>query len=241
MRTTLSATKTPTLAPDASVGLHALLIERDRDRQARRRRQKRGLDILASLLLLTLLAPLMATIALLIRIFDGGPVLYGSERMRTPQAGFYLWKFRTMAGEGALQPSGGANAGRITPLGRVLRRTRLDELPQLWNILRGDMSLVGPRPPLREYVNRFPALYARVLSVPPGLTGLATLKFHRHEAALLAGAKTRAAVDGIYARRCVPRKARLDTIYARHSSVLFDLQIMWWTLLGLVNGSVRHR
>ena len=141
-----------------------------------------------------------------------------------------------MTGDGPLQPSGGATAHRVTRLGRVLRSTRLDELPQLWNGLRGDMSLVGPRPPLRTYVARFPAVYGRVLSVPPGLTGLATLVFHRQEGKLLADVAAAEEVDRSYAERCLPRKARLDLIYARHASVLFDLRILWWTVRWLITG-----
>ena len=97
--------------------------------------------------------------------------------------------------------------------GRFLRRSRLDEVPQLWNVLKGDMSFVGPRPPLRLYVERFPELYAKVLQSRPGVTGLATLVFHRHEEKLLAACRSAAETDAVYARRCVPRKARIDLIY----------------------------
>ena len=102
--------------------------------------------------------------------------------MKAPGVPFHLWKLRTMTvvreDSGV---SGGDKAARITPVGRFLRRARLDEIPQLWNVIRGDMSFVGPRPPLRLYVERFPALYAEVLKSRPGITGLATLHFHAHE------------------------------------------------------------
>jgi len=188
---------------------------------------KRALDIGLALLLGVLLAPGIAGLALWLRVTQGAPVFYASERMTTPTRGFTLWKFRTMTvavtDSGV---SGGDKAARVTPAGRWLRRTRLDELPQLWNILRGDLSFVGPRPPLREYVERFPELYGRVLRCRPGVTGLATLVYHAHEERLLARSTDPAETDAIYARACVPRKARLDLIYAAHRSVCFDLVLI---------------
>jgi lipopolysaccharide/colanic/teichoic acid biosynthesis glycosyltransferase len=111
----------------------------------------------------------------------------------------------------------------------------LDEIPQLWNILRGDMSFVGPRPPLRSYVERAPALYAAVLRSRPGLTGLATLHFRRHEERLLARCFTPQETDSVYARRCVPRKARLDLIYQRRPNLCADVAILWKTVMQVVN------
>jgi lipopolysaccharide/colanic/teichoic acid biosynthesis glycosyltransferase len=188
---------------------------------------KRALDIGLALALLVLAAPVIGLIALAILVLEGRPILYPSERMRAPGRPFTLWKFRSMrpaAGDRGV--SGGDKAGRIMPVGRWLRRTRLDELPQLWNILRGDMSFIGPRPPLREYVDRFPDLYARVLRSRPGISGLATLHFHRHEERLLARGRTAEETDAIYCRACIPRKARLDLIYQRHRNVCFDLVLI---------------
>jgi lipopolysaccharide/colanic/teichoic acid biosynthesis glycosyltransferase len=125
--------------------------------------------------------------------------------------------------------SGGDKAARITALGRLLRRSRLDEIPQLWNVIRGDMSFVGPRPPLRQYVERFPDLYAQVLRSRPGITGLATLVYHGHEERLLARCATPEETDALYARACVPRKARLDLIYQRRRSLCWDLWLMMQT------------
>jgi lipopolysaccharide/colanic/teichoic acid biosynthesis glycosyltransferase len=192
---------------------------------------KRLLDVGLALLLGALLCLPMAGIALWIWWCDGGPVIYASERMKTATEPFTLLKFRTM--REAAQDSGvsGADkAARITRTGRVLRRTRLDELPQLWNILRGDMSFVGPRPPLRTYVELRPELYARVLQNRPGVTGLATLRFHAREEALLSRCETAEETHAVYLRRCVPAKARLDLIYARHGSVCFDIVLMAQTL-----------
>lgn len=186
---------------------------------------KRLFDILLALLLAGLLALPFGLLLLLQLLVEGRPLFYVSERMKSPTEPFHLWKLRTMApaGPGERGVSGGDKAARITRFGRFLRRTRLDEIPQLWNILRGDMSFVGPRPPLREYVERFPELYARVLQSRPGVTGLATLVFHRAEERLLAACRTPEETDAVYCRRCIPRKARLDLIYQRRRAERFGL------------------
>ncbi|WP_425093908.1 sugar transferase [Tropicimonas sp. S265A] len=192
---------------------------------------KRLCDLIGALALAVLLSPLIAGLALWVWLTQGGPVLHASERMGQGGRPFTLWKFRTMAH--AIQDGGVTGAdktARITPQGRVLRRTRLDELPQLWNILRGEMSFVGPRPPLRLYVARFPDLYAQVLRSRPGVTGLATLVYHAHEERLLSGTVNATETDAVYARRCVPRKARLDLIYARHRTICMDLWILGRTV-----------
>ncbi|KAA9010370.1 sugar transferase [Histidinibacterium aquaticum] len=188
---------------------------------------KRLFDIFFALLLGVVLLPVILGIALWIRLRDGAPVFYLSERMKTPEEGFMLVKFRTMrvvAEDSGV--SGGDKAGRVTRTGRVLRRTRADELPQLWNVLKGDISFVGPRPPLRQYVERFPDLYREVLKSRPGITGLATLVYHGHEEWLLSRCRTTEETDAVYSRACVPRKARLDLIYRENRSFCFDLVLM---------------
>ena len=132
--------------------------------------------------------------------------------------------------------SGGDKAARITPTGRWLRSKRLDEFPQLWNILRGDLSFVGPRPPLREYVERFPVLYGEVLKSRPGVTGLATIRFHAHEERLLQRCANAAETDEVYCRICIPRKARLDLIYQRHQSTCYDFDLVFQTIGNLFHG-----
>ena len=122
--------------------------------------------------------------------------------------------------------TGGHKSQQLSALHRLLRRSRADEIPQLWNVIRGDMSLVGPRPPLRVYVDDFPDLYAKVLRSRPGVTGLASLRFHVHEERLLSACTTAAQTDAVYRRRCVPRKARLDLIYVDHASVCYDLMLI---------------
>jgi lipopolysaccharide/colanic/teichoic acid biosynthesis glycosyltransferase len=192
---------------------------------------KRLFDIAASLFLAIVLMPVILAVALAIRLLDGAPVFYVSERMRAPGQPFRLVKFRTMkpvATDSGV--TGGDKTDRITRTGAVLRRTRLDELPQLWNILMGDMSFVGPRPPLRLYVERFPDLYAQVLQSRPGVTGLASVVFHRHEEALLARCTTLEETDRVYAGTCVPRKARLDLIYRDRRNLCFDVALMFKTV-----------
>lgn len=191
---------------------------------------KRMLDISLALILVAILALPFGLLVLWLWLVEGRPVFYVSERMRAPDRPFRLWKLRTMASVARQSGvSGGDKAGRITRTGQVLRKTRLDEIPQLWNVLKGDMSFVGPRPPLRQYVERFPALYAQVLQSRPGLTGLASLTFHRHEERLLAACRTAEETDAVYARRCVPRKARLDLIYQRRRTLCLDILLLWRT------------
>jgi lipopolysaccharide/colanic/teichoic acid biosynthesis glycosyltransferase len=147
-----------------------------------------------------------------------------------------LIKLRTMTPDDADSGVTGADKGdRITPMGRLLRRGRLDELPQMWNILKGDISFVGPRPPLRTYVERFPDIYNQVLISRPGVTGMASLFYHRHEERLLARCKTAAETDATYGRICVPAKARLDLIYQKHASVCLDIWVIVKTLARLIS------
>jgi lipopolysaccharide/colanic/teichoic acid biosynthesis glycosyltransferase len=196
---------------------------------------KRLFDLLLAALIGFLFAPAMLAIALAIRVFDGAPIFYGAERIGQGGRPFLIRKFRTMAsGSDDGVASGGPKARRITRTGRFLRRARLDELPQLWNILRGEMSFVGPRPPLRRYAERFPALYAHVLKARPGITGLATLYFHRREEAMLAPCATAEETDRVYSRRCVPMKARLDLLYLRRRSLALDIAILAGTALRLL-------
>ena len=192
---------------------------------------KRIFDLVVALLLSVFLVPIIAVTALVILLVDGGPVFYVSERMTTPKLGFRLVKFRTM--KPAAQDSGvsgGDKTARITRTGAFLRRSRLDEVPQLWNVLRGDISFVGPRPPLRQYVERYPEVYDAVLRSRPGITGLASVYFHAHEEHLLARSRSTAETDAIYSRACIPRKARLDLIYQVNRNLCVDVGIMLKTV-----------
>ncbi len=192
---------------------------------------KRMLDVFFAALLMVILSPVILWLIFRLWRTQGRPIFYVAERMKTPERAFGLWKFRTMTVAEADQGvSGGHKAARVTPIGALLRARRLDEFPQLWNILRGDLSFVGPRPPLREYVERFPDLYAKVLRSRPGVTGLATLRFHAHEERLLARCRSAEETDSVYTRICVPRKARLDLMYQQNRSICLDFALVFQTI-----------
>ncbi|MFG6590020.1 sugar transferase [Sulfitobacter sp. 1A12157] len=196
--------------------------------------RKRIFDLFFASLLVVILGPILLGLLVWLLVKEGRPLFHVAERMKTPKESFKLWKLRTMTvAEEDQGVSGGNKAARITPTGAWLRARRLDEFPQLWNILRGDLSFVGPRPPLREYVERFPEVYGKVLKSRPGVTGLATIRFHKHEERLLSGCETAAETDHVYCRVCVPRKAQLDLIYQRHQSVCFDFDLMLQTVQNL--------
>lgn len=192
---------------------------------------KRILDVGLALVLGLLLLPVIGLCACAVLLGGDGPVFYPARRAGEGGRPFTQWKLRTMVPGSDTDDgvSGGSKRNRITPAGRWLRRYRLDELPQLWNVLAGEMSFVGPRPPLQRYVDRFPDLYAEVLQARPGLTGLATLRYHRREEALLARCATAEETDAVYAARCVPAKARLDRLYLRRRNTALDLWILWQT------------
>ncbi len=195
---------------------------------------KRMFDLLASLLGLLLLAPLLALIAFAIKLDSRGPVFYRQQRVGRHGVPFRIHKFRTMThderGAGP-QITVGADA-RITRVGTVLRRHKLDELPQLIDVLQGTMSLVGPRPEVPRYVALYPPeLRTRVLSVRPGITDLASITF-RNESELLARA---ADPEREYVQVVMPRKLALAASYADAPSLAQDLRILWRTLRLLIS------
>ncbi|MEX8520430.1 MAG: sugar transferase [Leptothrix sp. (in: b-proteobacteria)] len=195
---------------------------------------KRLLDITLAGLGLLLLAPLLLLIALAIKLDSDGPVLFLQERVGRRGAAFKIYKFRTMrhdpAGGGALITVG--NDSRITRVGALLRNTKLDELAQLFNVLGGSMSLVGPRPEVARYVAHYPAeLRDKVLSVRPGITDYASLEF-RNENNLLSMA---ADPEREYIDAVLPVKLRLQARYVDESSVATDLRILWRTVTTLLS------
>lgn len=193
--------------------------------------RKRIFDLFFASLLVVILGPVLIILLIWLYLKEGRPLFYVAERMKGPDQPFNLLKLRTMTGVDVDHGvSGGNKQARITRTGEWLRAKRLDEFPQLWNILKGDLSFVGPRPPLREYVERFPELYTEVLKSRPGVTGLATIRFHKHEDRLLARCKTPEETDEIYAKICVPRKASLDLIYQKHQSTCFDFDLVFQTI-----------
>ena len=191
---------------------------------------KRLLDVLASAAGLVVLAPVLAVIATLVAL-DGGPAIFGQERVGRRGRPFRMWKFRTMVVDAERRGpplTVGADA-RITRIGAWLRRHKLDELPQLVNVLRGDMTLVGPRPEVRRYVARYTAEQRRVLDLVPGITDPASVRF-RDESLLLAGA---ADPEALYVSRLVPEKIRVNLDYAARATVWSDLVVILTTLGGL--------
>jgi lipopolysaccharide/colanic/teichoic acid biosynthesis glycosyltransferase len=202
--------------------------------------RKRMFDVFFASLLVIVLSPVLAGLLLWLLLREGRPLFYVAERMKSPGQPFNLWKLRTMTvvTEDA-GVSGGDKQARITASGAWLRARRLDELPQLWNILRGDLSFVGPRPPLRQYVEQFPEIYAAVLQSRPGVTGLASIAYHRHEAALLSRCSTAEETDALYGRICVPAKARLDLIYQKHQSICYDFDLVFQTIGNLLRRSAK--
>ncbi|MBN8488002.1 MAG: sugar transferase [Burkholderiales bacterium] len=194
---------------------------------------KRLLDLVVSALSLLLLAPLMLLIALAIRMDSAGPVFFRQERVGRAGRLFRIHKFRTMrldAEQGGLQVTVGRDP-RITRVGHWLRGRRLDELPQLIDVLRGDMSLVGPRPEVPRFVAHYPtALRDEVLAVRPGLTDPATLA-HLDEAPLLAAATD---PERAYIDQVLPRKLALQAEYVRRATLGGDLILLWRTLCVLV-------
>ena len=192
---------------------------------------KRLFDLFFATLLIVILGPILLGLLLWLLWKEGRPVFYAAERMKGINRPFRLWKLRTMTlVDEDSGVSGGDKAARVTKTGAWLRSKRLDEFPQLWNILKGDLSFVGPRPPLRQYVEAHPEIYAEVLKSRPGVTGLASIAYHRHEAMLLERCATREETHATYSRICVPAKARLDLIYQRHQNMCYDFDLVFQTI-----------
>jgi lipopolysaccharide/colanic/teichoic acid biosynthesis glycosyltransferase len=196
---------------------------------------KRTLDVLLAALGLVLLSPLLAFIALRVKLDAPGPVFFRQERVGRGGRLFRIHKFRTMRATGSGPGITAAGDARITASGRWLRRSKLDELPQLLDVLRGDMSLVGPRPEVPRYMALYPdAVRRAVLSVRPGMTDRAAIEF-RDEERLLAAARARGEdPESVYVREVLPLKQRYYLDYVRRHGVAGDLRIIARTLLALL-------
>ena len=189
---------------------------------------KRWFDIAVAAVGLLLLSPLLVVVALLVRFTSPGPVFFRQERMGRGFRPFRIYKFRSMV-EGCTREGSSVTFGadpRITPVGRFLRAAKIDELPQLINVLLGDMSLVGPRPEVRKYVEMFRADYGEILRVRPGITDPASIKF-RHEAEILGRA---ADPEKEYIERILPEKIRLAKEYVQNCSLWLDFLIILKTI-----------
>jgi len=190
---------------------------------------KRAFDFIFSLTGLILLGPLFLMAALAVKLTSRGPVFFKQERVGRNFQSFQIMKFRTMVVD-APKLGGQLTAGRdprITSVGRLLRKTKVDELPQLINVLKGEMSFVGPRPEVPRYVEMFRDDYAELLTVRPGITDIASLKY-RNESEILGESDD---PEATYTQEILPDKIALAKEYIRRSSVVFDLGLIFKTVL----------
>jgi lipopolysaccharide/colanic/teichoic acid biosynthesis glycosyltransferase len=188
---------------------------------------KRLFDFFFSLMAILLLLPLWLVIALWIVADSGWPVFYGQQRVGRGNRDFRLYKFRSMrknSDRNGLLTVGRDN--RITSAGHFLRKYKLDELPQLWNVLKGDMSLVGPRPEVRKYVNLYSSEQMKVLNVRPGITDLASLTYI-DESELLSQSEN---PEDTYIKEIMPHKLRLNLDYLSKRNFWIDLGIVMQTV-----------
>jgi lipopolysaccharide/colanic/teichoic acid biosynthesis glycosyltransferase len=191
-------------------------------------RAKRTFDLVGAGVGVVLLAPLLALLALLVKAEDGGPVFFRQERVGYRGRRFRVWKFRTMVPDAEARglPLTVGGDPRVTRIGAWLRRLKLDELPQLFNVLVGDMSLVGPRPDVPRYVDLYRAPERRVLELVPGITDEASIRY-LGESALLAAAPD---PERNYLEEIAPEKIRLSLAYAARATVWTDLLVILATL-----------
>lgn len=193
---------------------------------------KRLFDFFFSVLGLLLISPLFLIVALLIKLTSFGPVFFMQTRIGQNGRIFQIYKFRTMRenAEKKGQLTIGADP-RITGLGHFLRKTNIDELPQLINVLKGQMSLVGPRPEVPKYVDLYNEEQKKVLNVKPGMTDYASLKY-RNESELLGNSKN---PEEYYVNIVMPEKLALNMEYIRNRSFLLDIKLILWTILDILN------
>jgi lipopolysaccharide/colanic/teichoic acid biosynthesis glycosyltransferase len=190
---------------------------------------RRVFDTVCAAIGLAFLAPIFAMIALAIMLDDGGPVFYSHFRIGLGLREFRLLKFRSMVSN----PAGSSTVTapqdtRVTRVGRILRRFKLDELPQLVNVLKGEMQLVGARPQVEKFVDIFRDEYEELLQTPPGITDLASLSFRNEERFFHEGS-----IEEQYVTRIMPAKLKMSLKYSRTRTFLSDLEILFRTVLGL--------
>jgi lipopolysaccharide/colanic/teichoic acid biosynthesis glycosyltransferase len=189
---------------------------------------RRVFDVACVLVGLALLIPIFAIIALAIKIDDGGPIFYFQSRIGKKLRKFRLLKFRSMFADCAGSMLTASGDARVTPVGRFLRRYKLDELPQLVNVLKGEMQLVGVRPQVERFVEMFRDEYEELLQTPPGITDLTSLAF-RNEERLFQGS----CYEEQYIAKILPFKLEMSRKYLRTRTFLSDLEILFRTVLGL--------
>lgn len=193
---------------------------------------KRIFDLFFSFLGLTILFPFIFVISILIKIDSRGPIFFKQVRVGHKWKYFYVYKFRTMVKDAEKKgiKLTSINDPRITKIGRLLRKYKIDELPQLINVLKGEMSLVGPRPEVPEYVKLSRDSYDHILKVKPGITDFASIKF-RNESNLM---KSGMNAENIYINKILSQKIELYKKYAKERSFSMDLQLILLTLFYLI-------
>ena len=193
---------------------------------------KRTIDIVVSLIGLICLLPLLLLVTVVIKLDSTGPVFFRQTRMGMRFRPFQILKFRTMVQDSSTKGHSitVGDDPRITRVGRFLRKTKIDELPQLINVFKGEMTFVGPRPEVPQYVELFRQDYEEILKIRPGITDLASIKY-RNEAALLGQSKN---PEEEYVTRVLPDKISLGREYVRCSSLAFDLRLIFRTFLKLI-------
>ena len=192
---------------------------------------KRTVDVVLALGLLVVLAIPLLVIALAVKLDSRGPILYRVSRVGFGGRPLAMLKFRKMHDHARGIPLTADVDPRLTRVGRILARTRLDELPQLWDVLRGRMSIVGPRPEAPEFVALHRDAYQTILGVRPGITGLSQLAFAEERSILDQSDLVRDYVD-----RILPQKIGLDTLYAREYGLGLDLRVLTWTAVAMLLG-----
>jgi lipopolysaccharide/colanic/teichoic acid biosynthesis glycosyltransferase len=200
---------------------------------------KRIFDISSALLGLIFLSPAFVIIGLIIKLNDGGSVLYNQKRVGKSGRFFVLHKFRSMRSSDTLNNSEfePGNVSRVTSIGRFLRRTKIDELPQLINILKGEMSLVGPRPEVEKWVAVYPEKWKLVLTVLPGITDNASIAFRNEESILRKSEDP----EKTYREIILPQKLALYEYYIKNRSFCGDLQIIFKTIFSVYNSNNFHQ
>jgi len=195
---------------------------------------KRIFDLIFALAILMILWPVMLIAALLVKFGSKGPVFFQQTRMGQDGKSFRLFKFRTMEHARHDPGSGLTRQGdaRVFPVGRFLRRWKLDELPQFFNVLQGDMSLVGPRPDLPVYISSLKGAQRQILLLKPGITGAATLQFSDEEKVLATVPPEQ--LESFYISQVLPEKVRLDLQYASRASLASDLKVLLQTAQAIV-------
>jgi len=197
---------------------------------------KRLFDIFFSAIGLSLLSPLFIAVAILIKIDSHGPVFFRQQRMGKNFVPFFIYKFRTMVRD-APQKGPGITIGgdtRVTRIGRILRKSKIDELPQLMNVLKGDMSIVGPRPELETYVELYKNDYNDILHVRPGITDISSVTFRDEESIL----KDKNDPENYYRHVVLPVKIKLSREYIKRSSFFYDLRLIFMTFYRLFRRNI---